>query len=423
MCESAAMKPFIEMKGYPVSETWTPSSWRAHPVGQAFIYPVKAELDLVELGLSGSSPLVAEHEIEQLAEKLFQVEKGEAFLLQGGDCAESFLDPLPETPRNNYHLLRRMAEILTSSLKIPVIKIGRIAGQFSKPRSSEFEGDGRGGVLPVYRGDMFNGFNLNLEERRPDPKRLERAYSHSVEVSNILRNLAIKSSENRDGQATLFTSHEALHLPYEQSLTRKSKLREGRYYAGSGHMVWVGDRTRHLQGAHVEYTRGILNPIGLKCGPELKADALLALIDRLNPENTPGHLTLITRFGARGIAGNLPRLIRRVQEEGRRVIWCCDPMHGNTFLTKFGVKTRSVSAILSEVKTFVEIHKAEGTFPGGIHLELTGQPVLECVMDQKENAGDCQIESASYKTLCDPRLNEAQALIVASSLADFILPS
>lgn len=446
-------------KGPAPALEWSPSSWRKKPICQAPQYPNDEELRQVEEKLSQYPPLVFEGEVARLKNLLSLVEQGKALLLQGGDCAESFSDLQFHTIQDNFRVILQMAIVLTFGAKRPVIKVGRMAGQFAKPRSSDHET--REGVsLPVFRGDLINGHGFSTNERTPDPRRMETAYFQSAATLNLLRALSkggyanlekihswnleyVKNSKfgssyeqvtRRIDEAMafiraagiqaeaapdlstveFFTSHESLLLPYEEALTKRSSFING-YYAGSAHMLWIGDRTRQVDGAHVEFARGILNPIGLKCGPGLQADDLLRLVERLNPQNEPGRLTLITRFGAKNISPLLPQLIRRIQEEGRRVVWCCDPMHGNTYSTSQGIKTRLFDDILAETRDFFEIHEAEGTVAGGVHFELTGKNVTECIGgDQK--ISEKQIDSLSYESLCDPRLNASQALELAFQL-------
>lgn len=438
---------------------WSPSSWRQHPARQQPIYGNADALADSENRLSQYPPLVFESELSRLQGLLAQVGRGEAFLLQGGDCAESFGDFRFDTIRDNFRILLQMAVILTFGSKRPVVKVGRMAGQFAKPRSSEFE-TREGRALPAYRGDIVNGFEFASEAREPDPSRMEKAYFHSAATLNALRGLSksgfadlqrlhewnlefvgraglgeryeqvarridesmaflratgmrMESSADLSG-VEFFTSHEALLLRYEEAMTRRSESGSG-FYSGSGHMLWIGERTRQTEGAHVEYARGVSNPIGLKCGPDLRSDDLLRLIDRLNPRNEPGRLTLITRFGASKIEDLLPKLVRRVKGEGRHVVWCCDPMHGNTFATAQGTKTRSFQDILSETKSFFAVHEGESTIAGGVHFELTGRNVTECV-GGGQDISERQIDSGQYETLCDPRLNASQALELAFQL-------
>jgi 3-deoxy-7-phosphoheptulonate synthase len=422
-------------------------------------YPDLSALNHVESKLKHYPPLVFEGEIIRLKSQLAAVERGEAFLLQGGDCAESFSDLQFETIRDNFRVLLQMAVVLTFGLRRPIVKVGRVAGQFAKPRSTDTETrDGR--TLPSYRGDIINGFEFTEASRKVDPARMEHAYFHSAAKLNLLRSLSkggfadlhkinnwnlrfLTGSEFQSrydqiakridesisfmraagidvhgstdlATVEIFTSHEALLLNYEEALTRKSDL-DQRYYNGSAHMLWIGDRTRQLDGAHVEFARGIENPIGLKCGPELADDDLIRLIDRLNPANEAGRLTLITRFGSSKIAHLFPKLLSRVKAEGRRVVWCCDPMHGNTFTTARGFKTRSFDDVLHETRDFFRIHEAEGTVAGGVHFELTGRNVTECV-GGGQNINESEIIGERYETLCDPRLNPNQALELAFQL-------
>jgi 3-deoxy-7-phosphoheptulonate synthase len=443
----------------PLGCKWNPSSWRSRPICQSPSYPDALTLKQAERAISSFPPLVYEGEILRLKEQLALVERGEAFLLQGGSCAESFSDFKFETIRDSFQVLLQMAIVLTFGTKKPVIKVGRMAGQFAKPRSSDYEVRGELS-LPAFRGDIINGFEFTLEQRTPDPKRMEKAYFQSAAMLNVLRALSkggfsdlqrihswnlefIKSSKfgaqyeevsNRIDESMaflraagikpesaldvssveFFTSHESLLLPYEEALTRNRSLGDG-FYAGSAHMLWIGDRTRQLDGAHVEYARGISNPIGLKCGPSMTVDELLRLSDRLNPTNEAGRLVVITRFGSKNIANLLPQFLRRLKSEGRRVLWCCDPMHGNNYSTQAGVKTRSFEDILQEARKFFEIHKAEGTIAGGVHFELTGKDVTECI-GGAQGINESQIDSSGYESLCDPRLNASQSLELAFQL-------
>ena len=445
-----------------MAQTWSPQSWRSKPIRQAPVYPDPAALEAVEAKLKTHPPLVFAGEARNLMAGLAQVAEGKAFLLQGGDCAESFAEFHPDNIRDMFRVLLQMAIVLTYAAGVPVVKVGRIAGQFAKPRSDDFET--RDGVtLPSYRGDNINGGEFTVEARTPDPKRLLEATAQSAATLNLLRafasggyadlhnvhrwmlgfiagspageqykGLAARISETLEFMAAcgitpdsvpqlrtteFYTSHEALLLNFEQAMTRVNST-SGDWYDTSAHMLWIGDRTRNLDGAHVEFMRGIKNPIGLKCGPSLPEDELLKLIDVLNPENKPGRLTLIARFGSDKVADKLPPLIRAVQREGKKVVWSCDPMHGNTIKLQSGYKTRPVDRILEEVRTFFAVHRAEGTHAGGVHFEMTGQDVTECL------GGAQAIKEIDlydrYQTACDPRLNASQALELAFLIAEGI---
>ncbi|MGZ5924985.1 MAG: class II 3-deoxy-7-phosphoheptulonate synthase [Rhizomicrobium sp.] len=445
-----------------MAQTWSPQSWRSKPIRQAPVYPDPAALEAVEAKLKTHPPLVFAGEARNLMAGLAQVAEGKAFLLQGGDCAESFAEFHPDNIRDMFRVLLQMAIVLTYAAGVPVVKVGRIAGQFAKPRSDDFET--RDGVtLPSYRGDNINGGEFTVEARTPDPKRLLEATAQSAATLNLLRafasggyadlhnvhrwmlgfiagspageqykGLAARISETLEFMAAcgitpdsvpqlrtteFYTSHEALLLNFEQAMTRVDST-SGDWYDTSAHMLWIGDRTRNLDGAHVEFMRGIKNPIGLKCGPSLLEDELLKLIDVLNPENKPGRLTLIARFGSDKVADKLPPLIRAVQREGKKVVWSCDPMHGNTIKLQSGYKTRPVDRILEEVRTFFAVHRAEGTHAGGVHFEMTGQDVTECL------GGAQAIKEIDlydrYQTACDPRLNASQALELAFLIAEGI---
>ncbi len=452
------------------NNTWTPSSWRKKPIKQAPMYPDAEMLKQVEQTLAGYPPLVFAGEARSLKNKLAKVCEGKAFLLQGGDCAESFNEFKANTIRDNFRIILQMSIILTFGGKLPVVKVGRMAGQFAKPRSNDNEI--RDGVtLPAYRGDIINGFDFTKESRIPDPRRMERAYVQSAATLNLLRafsqggfadlhqvhrwNLDFvkknpKANEHYETIATrldealqfmeafginsdttpqikeveFFTSHEALLLHYEEALTRRdsttarpSEGYEGDWYDCSAHMLWIGDRTRDIDSAHVEFLRGVGNPIGLKCGPSSDPEVLLKLIDILNPENTPGRLTLIARMGHDKVESHLPPIIRKVKGAGKKVVWCCDPMHGNTETAANGFKTRNFSNVLSEVRKFNKVHNAEGTWAGGVHFELTGKDVVECLGgDQKITAEN--LAMGQYETLCDPRLNASQALELAFQLVE-----
>jgi 3-deoxy-7-phosphoheptulonate synthase len=442
-------------------EKWSPSSWRARPSRHIPAdYPDADALARVEATLRGYPPLVFAGEARNLKASLARVAAGEAFLLQGGDCAESFKEFHPDNIRDTFRALMQMAVVLTFAGAKPVVKLGRIAGQFAKPRSDATET--RDGVtLPSYRGDNINGMDFTPEARTPDPQRLLQAYAQSAATLNLIRafagggyadlhnvhrwtlgfvsgspagkryeELADRISEALDfmaacgitpestpqmKQVDVYTSHEALLLGFEEAMTRVDST-TGDWYDTSAHFLWIGDRTRQPDGAHVEFARGIRNPIGLKCGPSLEPDELLRLIDILNPDNEPGRLTLIARFGAEHVATGLPRLVRAVTREGRAVVWSCDPMHGNTLKTASGFKTRPFDRILAEVRTFMETVPAEGAHPGGVHVEMTGAQVTECLGGAAEVTE--QDLSDRYHTHCDPRLNGAQALDLAFLVAE-----
>jgi 3-deoxy-7-phosphoheptulonate synthase len=443
-------------------ERWTPDSWRKKPVVQVPDYPDKAALAAVEKQLSSFPPLVFAGEARELKKKLARVCAGEAFLLQGGDCAESFAEHGPNNIRDFFRVFLQMAVVLTFAGGSPVVKIGRIAGQFAKPRSSPTEK--KGDVeLPSYRGDIVNGNDFTPEARIPDPRRQIEAYRQSAATLNLLRafahggyaNLAtvhqwmlgfVKDSPQarryqelaeRISEALgfmracgldleshpelrttdLYTSHEALLLGFEEAMTRVDST-SGDWYDTSGHMVWIGDRTRQTDHAHVEFCRGIKNPIGLKCGPSLKPDELVKLIDILNPDNEPGRLTLIGRFGIEKVGEHLPALIRAVKREGKNVVWSCDPMHGNTITSVSGYKTRPFDRILGEVKEFFAVHAAEGTYAGGVHLEMTGQNVTECTGGAR-SISDSDLNDR-YHTFCDPRLNAEQSIDMAFLVAELL---
>ena len=444
---------------------WTPNSWRKHPIVQVPEYTDQSKLEAVETQMAGLPPLVFAGEVIALRQRLGDVALGKAFLLQGGDCAESFDDFSANRIRDTFRLFLQMAVVLTFGASMPVIKVGRIAGQFAKPRSSPTEVID-GVELPSYRGDMVNGNAFTEADRVPDPDRLLKGYHQSSATLNLLRAFAtggladlekvhgwtldfiagseqasryeqlasriddclnfmracgISSSTSRALRETeFFTSHEALLLNYEEAFTRKDTLTgEGGHFSTSAHMLWIGDRTRQIDGAHVEFMRGIRNPIGMKCGPSMDKDDLLRLIETLNPENIPGKLTLISRMGADKVGEHLPPLLEAVKQSGYHVLWCCDPMHGNTVKASSGYKTRRVQDVLQEVIGFFKAHDRVGTHPGGIHFEMTGSDVTECV------GGDVQAvseESLSdrYHTFCDPRLNANQSLELAFLIADLL---
>jgi len=441
---------------------WSPESWHGKEIRQVPSYPDEAALAKVEAQLSGYPPLVFAGEARRLQQQLGEVAEGKAFLLQGGDCAESFAEFHANNIRDTFRVLLQMAVVLTFGATCPIVKVGRMAGQFAKPRSAPKEAQG-GQELPSYRGDIVNGIEFEAAARQPDPERLVRAYNQAAATLNLLRAFAQGgfadlhkvhqwTLEFVDGspqgkryeamaeridetlafmgacgltsetvpqlrETDFYTSHEALLLNYEQALTRVDSL-TGHWYDCSAHFLWVGDRTRQIDEAHVEFMRGIKNPIGIKCGPSLAPDDLLRLIDVLNPEDEPGRLTLIARMGADGVAAGLPPLVRAVQRAGRTVVWSCDPMHGNTIKSSTGYKTRPFERILKEVKSFFEVHRAEGSYAGGVHFEMTGQDVTECIGGAQaisdEHLGD------RYHTHCDPRLNASQALELAFLISEHL---
>jgi len=445
-----------------MAERWTPESWRAKPIVQVPDYPDAGALADVESQLATFPPLVFAGEARSLKKQLAKVAAGDAFLLQGGDCAESFAEHGANNIRDFFRVLLQMAVVMTYAGAVPVVKVGRIAGQFAKPRSSPMEK--KGDVeLPSYRGDIVNDNAFTAEARIPDPRRQLMAYRQSAATLNLLRafatggfaNLAsvhqwmlgfvkdspqsrrYKELADRISEALSFmqacgldleshpelratdfyTSHEALLLGYEQAFTRVDST-TGDWYATTGHMLWIGDRTRQLDHAHVEYFRGIRNPIGLKCGPSLKPDELIKLIDVLNPDNEPGRLTLIARFGADKVGDHLPGMIRAVQREGRTVVWSCDPMHGNTITSTSGYKTRPFDRVVQEVKNFFAVHQAEGSHAGGVHLEMTGQDVTECTGGARAISDEDLNDR--YHTVCDPRLNAEQSIDMAFLLAELL---
>jgi 3-deoxy-7-phosphoheptulonate synthase len=445
-----------------MAERWTPDSWRNKPIVQVPDYPDAGALADVEKQLASFPPLVFAGEARSLKKALARVASGDAFLLQGGDCAESFAEHGANNIRDFFRMFLQMSVVLTYAAASPVVKVGRIAGQFAKPRSSPMEK--RDGVeLPSYRGDIINDIAFTPEARIPNPHRQLQAYRQAAATLNLLRAFAsggyanlgsvrewmlgfVKDSPqsrryveltDRISEALAFmqacgldlerhpelkttdfyTSHEALLLGFEQAMTRVDST-SGDWYDTSGHMLWIGDRTRQLDHAHVEFCRGVKNPLGLKCGPSSKPDDLIKLIDILNPDNEPGRLTLIARFGADKVGDHLPALVRAVQREGRSVIWSCDPMHGNTITSASGYKTRPFDLILKEVKNFFAVHAAEGTYAGGVHLEMTGQNVTECTGGARA-ISDADLNDR-YHTVCDPRLNAEQAIDMAFLIAECI---
>ncbi len=441
--------------------SWSPSSWRDFPIKQQPSYQDKELLKKVERELRSYPPLIFAGEARNLKEDLAKVSRGEAFLLQGGDCAESFASFGAGNIKNLFKLMLQMNMILMYSSGKQVVKVGRVAGQFAKPRSSDFE-EKEGVKLPSYRGDIVNDVDFTSEARIPDPLKLIQAYNQSAATMNLLRafsrggmadlnevhrwNLDFirefplgkkydELSEKIDRamkfmaacgidsknapqlhQTTVYTSHEALLLNYEEALTRRDSITD-EWYDCSAHMLWIGDRTRELNGAHIEYFRGINNPIGCKVGPSMEEDELIKLIDALNPGNEEGRLNLIVRMGADKVEEYFPKLLKRVKSEGRNIVWSCDPMHGNIEKSASGFKTRDFENILREVKQFFRIHEDEGTIAGGIHLEMTGENVTECTGSQSSAITDEDLGSR-YHTQCDPRLNANQALELAFMISD-----
>lgn len=438
---------------------WSRSSWRDKPIKQQPTYPDQVRLKEIEEQLKNYPPLVFAGEARNLKKSLADVCEGKAFLLQGGDCAESFSEFHAHNIRDTFKVMMQMAVVMTFAGGVPVVKVGRLGGQFAKPRSSDTETiDGI--TLPSYRGDIINGVEFNEAARIPDPYRMVQAYNQSAATLNLLRAFAsggladlhqvhawnlgfvgqneltkkyeelsrqiddslrfmaacgITSDNYRTLRETdFYTSHEALLLNYEEAFTRQDSL-TGEWYDVSSHMLWIGDRTRQLDGAHVEFMRGIKNPIGVKAGPSMDPEDLIRLCDALNPENEAGRLNVIVRMGADKVADGMPALIRAIEREGKKVLWSCDPMHGNT-ITSNGYKTRPVDAVLKEMKQFFQVHKSEGTYAGGVHLEMTGKNVTECLGGSFEITSD-NLKSR-YHTHCDPRLNADQSLELAFLIAD-----
>jgi 3-deoxy-7-phosphoheptulonate synthase len=445
-----------------VASNWTPEGWKAHEARHLPAYGDAAKLSEVEATLTRFPPLVFAGEARELKKDLAEVAAGRGFLLQGGDCAESFAEFHPDNIRDTFRVLLQMAVVLTFASKQPVVKVGRMAGQFAKPRSAPTETIG-GQELPSYLGDIINGIEFEAGTRQNDPERMLRAFTQSAATLNLIRafasggyanlrqvhqwtmdhigrspwgqrfsEMADRISEALDFMAacgvdpktvpqlqgtSFYTSHEALLLQYEQALTRRDSL-TGDWYDCSAHMLWIGDRTRFEGSAHVEFLRGVGNPIGMKCGPSLEPDALLRMLDTLNPGREAGRMTLITRFGHDKVEAGLPKLVRAVKAEGHPVVWSCDPMHGNIMKTESGLKTRPFDRILAEVRGFFAVHRAEGTHAGGIHIEMTGQDVTECtggaIAITDETLSD------RYHTHCDPRLNGAQSIELAFMMADML---
>lgn len=440
-------------------QPWTPSSWRGLPIKQQPTYPDQAKLKAIEEELKSYPPLVFAGEVRELRRQFEDVTNGKAFLLQGGDCAESFSEFHADNIRDTFKVMLQMAVVMTFSGGRPVVKVGRMAGQFAKPRSSDTE-TVDGVELPSYRGDIINGIDFNSGARVPDPERLVRAYNQASATQNLLRAFAqggyanlkkvhrfnhefvqnsplgeryqaitdkigdsidfmeavgINADRAELSRTDIYTSHEALLLNYEEAFTRIDSLTD-KWYDTSAHMLWIGDRTRGLDEAHIEFCRGIENPVGVKAGPTMNPDELVRVIDRLNPENIAGKINVIVRMGANKVEDGLPELIRAVEREGKKVLWSCDPMHGNTIKSSNGYKTRPVDDILTEMKQFFAVHKAEGTYAGGVHFEMTGKNVTECL------GGSFQITEedlgSRYHTHCDPRLNADQALELAFLIAD-----
>ena len=444
--------------------TWKPNSWRNYPVVQMPTYPDESKVNSVEARLSFKPPLVFAGEVQALKKSLALAEKGNAFILQGGDCAESFSQFSANGIRDTFKVLLQMAVILTYGSSIPIIKIGRIAGQFAKPRSSDVEIiDGI--ELPSYRGDMINDMEFNKIARQPDPQRLIDGYEQSAATLNLIRAFAQGGMANLEKvhewtlgflnntpetdkyreianriseslnfmkacgltassvpqlrETDFFTSHEALLLNYEEALTREDTITaEKGWYATSAHLLWVGDRTRQFDHGHIEYLSGIQNPVGIKCGPSLEKDDLIRLLDKVNPNNETGKVVLICRMGSEKVNEHLPKLIKNIKANGKNVTWCCDPMHGNTIKASNGYKTRRVAEILNEVNNFFLVHKSEDTLPGGVHFEMTGSNVTECLGGANE-VKESDLGSR-YHTHCDPRLNGSQSLELAFLVSDLI---
>ena len=444
-----------------MEKKWNKKSWRELPIKQQPKYLDIKLVEEVEKILSDRPPLVFAGEVRNLKQKLAKVSKGEAFILQGGDCAESFSDFSANNLRDSFKLILQMSAVLTYATSLPVVKIGRMAGQFAKPRSEDSEKKGNI-ELPSYRGDIINGIDFKKETRIPDPKRMLDAYTQSAYTLNLIRAFATggfadlekihkwnldfvkkgtkekylelansitdalnfmkacgfnKEKLPEFSQVNFYTSHEALLLNYEECLTRIDSTKGG-WFDCSAHMLWIGERTRNLDEAHIEFMKGIENPIGVKIGPNVEADYILDLINVLNPENEPGRITLITRMGSENIYEKLPKLIKKVKEYDKNVIWSCDPMHANTFKSNNGYKTRSFDKILKEIEAFFKVHSIEKSYPGGIHLEITGLDVTECIGgSQKIKEEDL---SSRYHTHCDPRLNASQGLDLAFKLSQFL---
>ena len=445
-----------------MNNQWKPNSWRNKPAKHLPTYKDSKSLELITQKLANFPPLVFAGEARNLEQQLAEVVKGKAFLLQGGDCAESFSEFHPNNIRDSFKVMLQMAVVLTFGASCPVVKVGRMAGQFAKPRSQDTEkiSDVE---LESYKGDIINGIEFDQQSRTPDPQRLLQAYNQSASTLNLLRAFAQGGFANlkkihqwnlsyieegpskkkfeemakrideclnfmeacgitdqnvpQMNETDFFTSHEALLLPYEEAMTRIDST-SGKWYDVSAHMVWVGNRTRQLDGAHIEFVKGIGNPIGIKVGPTTDIDELLKIIDTINPNNVAGRMTLICRMGAEKVAAKLPAIISSISKEGKNVVWACDPMHGNTIKASSGYKTRPLKNIISEIEQFFRIHKSEGTYPGGIHIEMTGQDVTECTGGVQE-IKESDLKSR-YHTYCDPRLNASQSLELAFILSEFL---
>ena len=440
---------------------WSPNSWRAKKAKHIPHYQDEEELNDVLFKIAKYPPLIFAGEARKLENKLAEVSNGKAFLLQGGDCAESFSDFHPDNIRDSFKVILQMAVVLTFGAACPIVKVGRIAGQFAKPRSQDVEkiDDIE---LESYKGDIINGIEFNEASRNPNPQRLFQAYNQSAATLNLLRafaqggfanlhkihqwNLSFVEHDKAEKfkqmskrideclafmnacgindknvrqlyETDFFTSHEALLLPYEEALTRIDST-TGKWYDVSAHMLWVGDRTRQFDGAHIEFVKGIGNPIGIKIGPSINIEELLKIIDIINPNNTAGRISLICRMGADKIMTKLPNVLKSVKKEGKKVVWTCDPMHGNTIKSNSGYKTRPLTNIISEIQQFFQIHRSIGTYPGGVHLEMTGQDVTEC-MGGLQKITDSDLKNR-YHTYCDPRLNASQSLELAFLLAEFL---
>ena len=442
-------------------KNWKPNSWRAKTAKHLPVYDNEGKLNEVLKEISKFPPLVFAGETRTLKHMLGEVSEGKAFLFQGGDCAESFEEFHPDNIRDLFKVILQVSLILTVSSHLPIVKIGRVAGQFSKPRSSSTEVvDGK--ELPSYLGDNINGMKFDEQSRRPDPARLLKSYSQSASTLNLLRafsqggfadlskvhlwnmDFVNKSADKKFKEiqnkvmedlnfmhacgitieqnrrlrtVNFYTSHEALHLPYEEAMTRVDST-TGEHHDTSAHFLWIGDRTRQIDGAHVEFCRGIKNPIGIKCGPSLDPKELIKLIEVLNPEDEAGRITLIARFGHDKVEKFLPKLIQAVKKSNKKVIWSCDPMHGNTIKSTTGFKTRPFKDIISEVKSFFDVHQGEGTYAGGLHIEMTGKNVTECI-GGAQNITDKDL-SSRYHTHCDPRLNANQAIELAFLISEEI---